>query len=224
MYMTEKQKPTKLRGFTLVEMMVVVAIIAILLTIFVPTITGYMTRSRQNASNSNAKILFNSVQTIAQEFEFSDRSADESTFYSTARKGKLLLSSWEGVNTVNTNLFTATGTDINGATFLPALSYQLNNPNASASFVNRLSRLFEENRDIYWVVVLEDYHVRAAFCATTADTGYIGAFPTRLNEKYELGPDVTMESPADVSDLAVVQNYVSNAWNTTFTFGTQITH
>ncbi len=49
----------KLNGFTLVEMIVVVAVIGVLAAILVPSMLGYVNKSRVSSVNSNAKTLSN---------------------------------------------------------------------------------------------------------------------------------------------------------------------
>ena len=76
-----KTKQKALRGFTLLEMIIVLAIIAIIAGVFVPAVNRYITRSRLNASNADARVVFNSLQTICQEIEFADRTRDVSELY-----------------------------------------------------------------------------------------------------------------------------------------------
>ena len=48
-------------GFTLVELVVVIAIIGILTAIVIPTVMNYVKKSRLKHANANAKLVFNTV-------------------------------------------------------------------------------------------------------------------------------------------------------------------
>lgn len=55
-------KTRKLKnGFTLIELIVVIAILGVLLALLVPAVTGFVTDARLSVSNSNAKLIFNAV-------------------------------------------------------------------------------------------------------------------------------------------------------------------
>lgn len=50
---------TNTKGFTLVEIVIVMAIIGIIAAILVPTLMGYIKKSRLKSSNANAKVAYN---------------------------------------------------------------------------------------------------------------------------------------------------------------------
>lgn len=57
------------KGFTLIELIVVIAIIGVLAAILVPSMIGYVRKSKQTAANNNARTIFQTLNMSALELD-----------------------------------------------------------------------------------------------------------------------------------------------------------
>lgn len=105
-----KNKEKKNKGFTLVELIIVVAILAILVGLLAPQYTKYVERSRQAADASNLDNLVTAVKVATADGAY-DIKDDTYTFVITAAKTELTSGTTKNADEVKKALVEYAGTD-----------------------------------------------------------------------------------------------------------------
>ena len=82
-------KTNKVKGFTLVELIVVIAIIGVLAAILVPSMLGYVKKANQSAANSNAKTLYNGAATAVTDCDTNGYALTDATYQVSITNGSI---------------------------------------------------------------------------------------------------------------------------------------
>lgn len=85
--MSKKIMAKKAKGFTLVELIVVMIILAILAALLVPSMTGYIDKARNQSAIVEARQVLVAAQTIASENYYKNASMEE---FTTTQKTEIL--------------------------------------------------------------------------------------------------------------------------------------
>lgn len=148
------------KGFTLIELIVVIAIIGVLAAILVPSMIGYVSESKLSSANANAKLTYENAAVYATQCEIAGTPIDDQ---SAVAAGSLKL-------TGNLEPYEKNGRDM-----LKALKFMMGTHSNSAGYVT---------------VIVEDGITKEAMWAKTLDDSYVGHYPGEASAKkqYSLEP------------------------------------
>ncbi|MDE5576939.1 MAG: type II secretion system GspH family protein, partial [Oscillospiraceae bacterium] len=173
------------KGFTLMELIVVIAIFGVLVGVVTPAWASYLRRSKFKAQNQQAKAIFNAAQTAVIDLDFSER------------KYKAALAETSDsayINTLNNHIYT-TGSEWyyywNGSRgfICDAKGDEMSTEGYSDArkttraewdekLGNQIRRIVTD--DMVYKIYIKDYKVQSVVSANNGHDRYIGAHPVTI--------------------------------------------
>lgn len=148
-------------GFTLTEMIVVIAIIGILAAILAPTMSSYYTMSRVKDANADAKMVFNAAQTEMQKHINIDRMAGTAGVFAGA-----VIVEYREDGTIRT-------TDGVGLNSAPVDVTGSANEAMYQELAENINKVVSDAQNINWAICVENYVVKGCFSADSLGTNFI---------------------------------------------------
>ena len=150
----------KKKGFTLTELIIVLAIIAILSAIIFPSWSYAMNRARTKSQNNNSKVLFNAAQTAAIKLNFQERKVEDDADKFMGSGDFLFY--WDGT------AYAAKSSD-------PA---DLAASTEADAFANQINNIFSGDDETVYKVYISNYVVQAVVSGRNDNDRCIGSYPT----------------------------------------------
>jgi len=156
-------KMKRVKGFTLMELLIVIAIIGVLAAVLAPTMITYYRRSKLKDANADAKMVYNAVQTEMQRFISIDRmraDADKSLF-----DGMVMIA-------YNRNGTVTCSTERDSVFQVAATGSK--QEEACDAVVEAVQRVVADADTFNWAVYVEDYIVKASISAPSGNSFFVG--------------------------------------------------
>jgi type II secretory pathway pseudopilin PulG len=190
--MNANTKKNKVKGFTIVEMIVVVAIIIVLLGVLAPSMMTYYRNSRIKAANADAKMVYNAAQTEIMHYMSKDRKtsdyANSSHFgvrAGAADSGKV----WICYDPTSGGKYKINGGSYAAANGTGDSADAVAASKAAQEVITKVNRMVSGASDVCWSIYVENYIVEASVSANTGTSNCIGYYSANKQQadKYSTG-------------------------------------
>lgn len=178
----------RVKGFTLVEMIVVIAIIGVLLGVLAPSMWTYYHKSRVRAANADAKMVYNAAQTEIMRYMSMDRNR---TYENSSHLGMNGNNSTTGKFWITYNPQSGGQYKLNGSGAFSSVTGDQGSVDANAAaktaseIVSRVNRMVSGAESVCWAIYVDNYIVKSSVSAQNGTTNCIGFYSANKQQAEE---------------------------------------
>lgn len=180
----------KQKGFTLIEMVIVIAIIGILTAILVPTWSYFIMKANLKTQNNYSKMIFNAAQTQATRYEVKEK-RDFSDAMASGDASKLYLASGLDASTGDFDYLlywdgkAAHRLTVGGASGMVGAKDDAadTNQDATDAFANSINKILGDANTTAYKVYIKNYQVQSVCSARGDGSDIVGSFPISQDKR-----------------------------------------
>lgn len=188
------------KGFTLVEMVIVVTILGVLIAILIPTWNYFITQARITTQNNNSRVIFNAAQSECIKYKFRDRELTKEITRLEAQKqvetdSNKLASLNDRLEDAKSKLYFGGSTDdfyyywdgSKGYACNASLSSAGKSEDMDEAFGKALNNKIETPDEVVYKIHIKNYQVLSVVAAKHENDRVLGSYPEQRSKRSSTG-------------------------------------